>query len=433
MKLELIKREHIIKAGQLVEDNGIEQNQLTNNNYWVEFPNGKEYPFKYLTRIAYQLAEGQNAPKLDFNSNDTYRNYIQSLGFKINFYRLKFNFITKNEVSFYATIAGKSYRKENKEDIRKGNLLRPLVYKINLWGKESLIEDFTIKKDYHWQWSGTFKSYLWLRIARESGSKKVFFVIGCNKEGILYISLSCQRSNHTSGTTKPLPTNKIQKFDEYLRSSNYSDKNITTNQLKSYNWDKLITETQAFILEHASLYDELEAMITTNTSLPELEKSDELKEEEPPEKTKSFTNITRAYNGKDINWKRKHDESTSLGLAGEELVIKYEKQKLESINRKDLADQVCKMKDGAGYDILSFDKEGKEIHIEVKTTVRDKDEPFYISLNEVSFFKENPEGYWLFRVFAYDLLNNTARFYKMNIQELKSMTFKPINFEVSKD
>ena len=39
--------------------------------------------------------------------------------------------------------------------------------------------------------------------------------------------------------------------------------------------------------------------------------------------------------------------------------------------------------DGAGYDILSYDVDGAEIYIEVKTTLKDKNAGFIITDNEL--------------------------------------------------
>jgi hypothetical protein len=57
--------------------------------------------------------------------------------------------------------------------------------------------------------------------------------------------------------------------------------------------------------------------------------------------------------------------------------------------------------DGAGFDILSFEPDGKERFIEVKTTSFAETTPFYISRNEVGFAKENAGQYRLYRLFDF--------------------------------
>ncbi|WP_417588792.1 DUF3883 domain-containing protein [Owenweeksia hongkongensis] len=429
MKLAVIEREHIIEAANYIDFNGIPSNYIS-NNYWVALPNGREYPFKYLTRIAYQFVEGHEAKWLDFESNKSYRGYVQQLGFEIKYYSQAFSFIHPEEVIFYSSVAGRPYRKTDESAVRKGLLLKPLISKLNVWAKESLVEDFQVKSDKSWQWSGTYKSYLWLRITRPDANPKVYFVIGCMGDGNLYMELNCQRSNHSGGTTKPLSPDKVSAFDHYLHSSNYSPKVIEPQKLKNYSWDRLIAETKSFLLEYAGLYDELEQLVSGDEKGNEPAPSG-LSEEVAPDVTKSYANRERIFQGRDINWQRKLGESSALGTSGESLVIAHEKRKLNELGLYDEAEKVVKVNDGEGYDIKSFDEHGSEIHIEVKTTMRQADEPFYMSINEQAYFTQHPKGYFLFRVYEYNAGNNTGKFYKKNADELLEFTFSPTNFEVS--
>lgn len=95
----------------------------------------------------------------------------------------------------------------------------------------------------------------------------------------------------------------------------------------------------------------------------------------------------------------------SLGAAGEELVMRYEAQRLHAAGSHALADRiehVSKTKgDGAGYDILSFEKDGRERFIEVKTTAYIAETPFYVSRNELSFSTEQATQFHLYRLFDF--------------------------------
>jgi hypothetical protein len=96
-----------------------------------------------------------------------------------------------------------------------------------------------------------------------------------------------------------------------------------------------------------------------------------------------------------------------LGRDGEELVLHFERQRLEGYDRPDLARKIRWVSeedgDGAGYDILSFDAKGKERFLEVKTTVGSDTTPFYITRNELSFSSERPEAFRLCRVFDFSI------------------------------
>ncbi|MET3842209.1 DUF3883 domain-containing protein [Bradyrhizobium sp. OAE829] len=96
-----------------------------------------------------------------------------------------------------------------------------------------------------------------------------------------------------------------------------------------------------------------------------------------------------------------------LGRDGEELVFHFERERLERLDRPDLAKKIRWISeedgDGAGYDIMSFDEKGKERFLEVKTTVGSDTTPFYITRNELSFSSERPEAFRLCRVFDFSM------------------------------
>ena len=95
----------------------------------------------------------------------------------------------------------------------------------------------------------------------------------------------------------------------------------------------------------------------------------------------------------------------SLGRAGEEFVVEYERWCLASGGHQRLADNVehvSKTKgDGLGFDVLSFDPNGRERLIEVKTTSFGKETPFFITRNEVELSRTHADLFHLHRVFEF--------------------------------
>ena len=65
--------------------------------------------------------------------------------------------------------------------------------------------------------------------------------------------------------------------------------------------------------------------------------------------------------------------------------------------------------DGLGYDILSYDKYGKEKYIEVKTTSGKEDGSIFITANELKMSEEHPEQYYLYRVYDFDQVSMTGK------------------------
>ena len=95
----------------------------------------------------------------------------------------------------------------------------------------------------------------------------------------------------------------------------------------------------------------------------------------------------------------------SLGAAGEEFVIAYERSRLQKLGSPRLSEkveQVSKTKgDGLGFDVLSFELDGRERFIEVKTTAFGKETPFFISRNETNFSAAFADQFHLYRLFEF--------------------------------
>lgn len=118
-----------------------------------------------------------------------------------------------------------------------------------------------------------------------------------------------------------------------------------------------------------------------------------------------------------VDWAKREERNRALGLAGEQLVLRIEKDRLVKEGRHDLAarvEHIAAVDNNAGYDVKSFDKDGTEKFIEVKTTEGSKAASFFISCNEVAVSEKLREKYWIYRVFEYDIDNQTAKYFTIN-------------------
>ena len=108
---------------------------------------------------------------------------------------------------------------------------------------------------------------------------------------------------------------------------------------------------------------------------------------------------------KPFNYVHQEALNQSLGNAGETLILTYERARLERAGRDNLArnvEQVSKtVGDHLGYDIRSYEENGRDRFVEVKTTRYGKRTPFYISAGEIQFSKANSSAYQLYRVFEF--------------------------------
>lgn len=108
---------------------------------------------------------------------------------------------------------------------------------------------------------------------------------------------------------------------------------------------------------------------------------------------------------------RKHDvaardaRNRALGKSGEERIYLHEKTSLKNANRADLSEKVrwtaIEDGDGAGYDIHSYEPDGRDRFIEVKTTNGWQRTPFHLTRNELSVAEANRDTWHLIRLWDF--------------------------------
>ncbi|MBY0343512.1 MAG: DUF3883 domain-containing protein [Sphingomonadales bacterium] len=95
----------------------------------------------------------------------------------------------------------------------------------------------------------------------------------------------------------------------------------------------------------------------------------------------------------------------ALGKAGEERVMAHERARLTQAGRADLARKIrwtsVEDGDGYGYDIASFEPDGADRLLEVKTTNGWERTPFHLSRNEIAVAGERRDHWHLVRVWNF--------------------------------
>ncbi|GAA0888086.1 DUF3883 domain-containing protein [Rhodanobacter soli] len=120
--------------------------------------------------------------------------------------------------------------------------------------------------------------------------------------------------------------------------------------------------------------------------------------ETAPEYAPRFSPVRRDYLAREAR-------NRSLGRAGELFVLELESRRLHGEGQKALSERVehvaASQGDGLGYDILSFESNGRERLIEVKTTAFGELTPFYVSRNEIARSNADADKYRLYRLFDF--------------------------------
>lgn len=109
--------------------------------------------------------------------------------------------------------------------------------------------------------------------------------------------------------------------------------------------------------------------------------------------------------GKKYDVAERDARNRRLGKAGEELILHHERQSLLQAGRDVLANKVrwtaVQDGDGYGFDIASFEPDGRERLIEVKTTNGWERTPFHISQNEIAAAETRRYEWHLVRVWNF--------------------------------
>lgn len=132
------------------------------------------------------------------------------------------------------------------------------------------------------------------------------------------------------------------------------------------------------------------------------------------------------------NYLEQEAKNHSLGSAGEKFVLRFEHERLWRAGKRALANRVEHVAktqgDFLGYDILSFENNGHERLIEVKTTRFGALTRFFASANEVEFSEARKAEFHLYRLFNFDkhpkffVLRGSLR----ETCELKAVTFSAV-------
>lgn len=162
-----------------------------------------------------------------------------------------------------------------------------------------------------------------------------------------------------------------------------------------------------------------------------------LEKREPPNFAKVTFQKQQTFRGrKGVNYRAQDKENESIGKAGEALVAKWEREQLVVAGKPQLANKVeivaDTQGDGLGYDVLSFTPTGMEIFIEVKATTGPAESPFFLTANELAFSQQNPEQFYLFRVYDYDREKGSAEFYSVSGNIEQAFNITPVEYRVTR-
>ena len=182
------------------------------------------------------------------------------------------------------------------------------------------------------------------------------------------------------------------------------------------------------ILDNAAL-----AAVQQPAVMPSATDFTKVKSDAPPKQTRVSEPINPLlFKAVKRDYLEREAQNQSLGLAGEEFIVQFEHWRLNALGAHKLADKVdhvSKSKgDGLGYDVLSFDADGKERFIEVKTTTFGKATPFFVSRGELALSKGAREQFHLYRLFEF---RKTPRLFDLKGSLHEHCVLDPVTYRAS--
>jgi hypothetical protein len=130
-----------------------------------------------------------------------------------------------------------------------------------------------------------------------------------------------------------------------------------------------------------------------------------------------------------VNYFELEAQNSSLGLAGEVFIVDFEVTRLRGLGKDTLADRVEHTAaiegDGAGFDIRSFEADGTDRFVEVKTTAYGKQTPFFISRNEIAVSEFHGSRYHLYRIFKF---REHPQFYSLTGSVVQHCSLEAVQF-----
>lgn len=200
------------------------------------------------------------------------------------------------------------------------------------------------------------------------------------------------------------------------------------------NYQTLLAEVVAQRVQAMSSLDEIaRAAVEQPAIAPSLQNFARVKTEAPTRRHRAseaeFPKELKAYKR---DYLAREAANRSLGFAGEAFVVQYEHWRLVELGQPKLADKVQHMSatvgDGLGYDVLSFETDGQERFIEVKTTTFGKETPFFVSRGELTLSKQAAEQFHLYRLFEF---RKEPRLFDLSGQLDQHCLLDPVTYRAS--
>jgi hypothetical protein len=201
------------------------------------------------------------------------------------------------------------------------------------------------------------------------------------------------------------------------------------------NYQELLkTEVQIQLTENADVERATQAVVAAAATQPSITSDPAEIFVDPPKRDvprATYERRTPATVPRQVNYLEREAHNQSLGRAGELFALEAEHRRLWDVGVRSLADRIehvsATQGDGLGYDILSFEADGRERFIEVKTTAFGSMTPFFASAKEVAVSEALPT-FQLYRIFKF---REAPRIFALAGSLRQSCILEPVQYRAS--
>ena len=202
--------------------------------------------------------------------------------------------------------------------------------------------------------------------------------------------------------------------------------------LSNYQRNILPDVIGAELSNQINMADYIESITTQDEAIPTVD--DILNRLVDPPEPKTINDIQPepykrgSYRPRKVDYIAREANNHKLGLSGEKFIVNYEKARLIKEGRESLAERIDHVSlddDRLGFDIHSFEGNGKDRFIEVKTTRYARYTQFYITNNELEVSRKLDNQYHLYRVFNF---RTDPRFFTCQGKIEKNFVLEPSLF-----
>ena len=397
--------------------------------------------FKKLKEDLYGFSEAQNCRKY-WQNETNYANFAELNVVSVPKHDI--DFFAKDELDFFKKWQYKAYDPDDDEHVEAKEYLMETVWEKSIHlGREIVnrIEGLELDGRRYWSQRGwkedengeniqaaIFKPYTWVKVFRNTDrGKDIFFTFGIDAypetEAFVY-KIDCQDKRESKLTQAQIDLCKS------LIPSSAGWNELAFDDLINENWESLVTMCVNFIQSHILQYDAIINAVWGAPIPPALFKNQLIKKEKPKDGPEFIPETKKTFKGVDVDFQGQAKEQKDLGDKGEALVKVKEIEFLKQQGLNDKSALVEIVQDGMGYDVFSFDKDGNEKYIEVKTTTGNEYTPFFLSENEIDFMRLHENQYSIYRVYQYNEENNFAEYFELCGDVESQLLMKPIQYKI---